>query len=90
MHRGNEWSHLGNLVGTQLEKDRLRKTTCPFGGDVLRTNWDTVEETARALLEHETLSGVALEAVLSTTQTIDMHSIPVPERDIDARRHGLE
>jgi hypothetical protein len=33
---------------------------------VLERNWPAVEETANALLEQETLSGVALEAVLST------------------------
>jgi cell division protease FtsH len=33
---------------------------------VLDRNWSTVEETATALLEQETLSGVALDAVLST------------------------
>jgi cell division protease FtsH len=33
---------------------------------ILDRNWGAVEETATALLEQETLSGVALEAVLST------------------------
>lgn len=33
---------------------------------VLRRNWAAVEETASALLDHETLSGHALEAVLTT------------------------
>src|ERR1700742_5146777 len=33
---------------------------------VLRGNWEAVQEIARALLEQETLSGVALEALLST------------------------
>jgi cell division protease FtsH len=35
---------------------------------ILGRNWDAVEETARALIEHETLSGVALDAVLSTVK----------------------
>ena len=35
---------------------------------VLERNWHAVQETAAALLEHETLSGVALDAVLSTVQ----------------------
>ena len=39
---------------------------------VLDRNWSAVEETANALLEHETLSGVALEAVLSTVQRRDL------------------
>ena len=37
---------------------------------VLRRNWTAVQETARALLEQETLSGLALEAVLSTVETV--------------------
>jgi cell division protease FtsH len=54
---------------------------------VLERNWNAVEETAQALLEHETLSGVALEAVLSTVQEIDPDELreigqadPDPER----------
>jgi cell division protease FtsH len=35
---------------------------------VLRNNWEAVEETANALIEQETLSGVALDAVLSTVK----------------------
>jgi cell division protease FtsH len=38
---------------------------------VLDRNWHAVEETAHALLEHETLSGVALDAVLSTVREIE-------------------
>jgi hypothetical protein len=49
-----------------------------------------VRETARALVEHETLSGVALDAVLSTVHAIDFATIPLPECDTDARRRGLE
>jgi cell division protease FtsH len=53
---------------------------------ILDRNWSTVEETANALLEHETLSGVALEAVLSTVQEVTMEELrdvrrPVTERD---------
>jgi cell division protease FtsH len=54
---------------------------------VLERNWHAVEETAQALLEHETLSGVALEAVLSTVQEVDLDELgemgradPDPER----------
>jgi cell division protease FtsH len=35
---------------------------------ILQRNWAAVDETARALLEHETLSGVALDAVLATVR----------------------
>ena len=38
---------------------------------ILDRNWQAVEETAHALLEQETLSGVALDAVLSTVREID-------------------
>jgi cell division protease FtsH len=47
----------------------------------LRANWKTVQETASSLLEHETLSGVALDAVLSTVQPIDLHEVPLPDRN---------
>ncbi len=47
---------------------------------VLRMNWGVVDETARALIVQETLSGVALEAMLGPVRTIeDIHSIPLPE-----------
>jgi cell division protease FtsH len=77
-----------NIIDSEVE--RIVEEAESRAEHVLRANWATVEETARALLEHETLSGVALEAVLSTVQAIDMHSIPLSERDTDARRHGLE
>ena len=35
---------------------------------ILRRNWSAVYETANALIEHETLSGHALDAVLATVQ----------------------
>jgi cell division protease FtsH len=57
---------------------------------VLDRNWQAVEETAHALIEHETLSGVALDAVLSTVQETDLSEL----RDVSGRashkdqRHG--
>jgi cell division protease FtsH len=42
---------------------------------VLDRNWATVEETAAALLEQETLSGVALDAVLSTVQEVTLEEL---------------
>ena len=50
---------------------------------VLRANWGTVQETAQALLEHETLSGVALDAVLSTVSGVEMGEIPLPARQAE-------
>ena len=46
---------------------------------VLQGNWTAVQETAHALLEQETLSGVALDAVLSTVGAFEMREIPLPE-----------
>jgi cell division protease FtsH len=42
---------------------------------ILDRNWQAVEETAHALLEQETLSGVALDAVLSTVQETDLSEL---------------
>jgi cell division protease FtsH len=53
---------------------------------VLRANWQSVQETAHALLEHETLSGVALDAVLSTVTHRELDEIEIPEPR--ARRNG--
>jgi cell division protease FtsH len=58
---------------------------------VLGVNSSAVQETAHALLEHETLSGVALDAVLATVTEIELSQIPLPEstgqRDPEARRN---
>jgi cell division protease FtsH len=44
----------------------------------LRANWSVVDATARALLEQETLSGVALEAMLGGIQLIDETELAIP------------
>jgi cell division protease FtsH len=58
---------------------------------VLNANWQAVEETAHALLEHETLSGVALEAVLSTVQetTLEALDTAIGEVKEARRRHRI-
>jgi cell division protease FtsH len=61
---------------------------------ILDRHWAAVEETANALLEQETLSGVALEAVLATVGEVTLEELrdvrraaperdrrPLPERD---------
>jgi cell division protease FtsH len=53
-----------NVIDNEVE--RLVGDAEARAAAVLDRNWNTVEETATALLEHETLSGVALDAVLST------------------------
>jgi len=58
------------LVGEALERASI----------VLERNWPAVEETAQALIEHETLSGVALDAVLSTVQPMPIDGIRPDER----------
>ena len=45
---------------------------------VLGLNWETVQETARALMEQETLSGMALAALLSTVTELQIKEIPLP------------
>ncbi|MFA9272015.1 MAG: ATP-dependent zinc metalloprotease FtsH [Baekduiaceae bacterium] len=46
---------------------------------VLRRNWETVHEVARALMDQETLSGVALDAVLSPVDFLDVAQIEPPD-----------
>jgi cell division protease FtsH len=53
---------------------------------ILDRHWAAVEETAHALLEQETLSGVALEAVLATVAEVNLDELQgvrraAPERD---------
>jgi cell division protease FtsH len=50
------------------EVERIIGDSVEQADTVLRGNWSAVYETANALVEHETLSGVALDAVLSTVQ----------------------
>jgi cell division protease FtsH len=64
------------LVGDALEKAVV----------ILERNWQAVEETAQSLIEHETLSGVALEAVLSTVQTMALDAINGARRTNGRRR----
>jgi cell division protease FtsH len=71
---------IDNEVERMVRESELRAT------HVLEANWSAVEETAHALMEHETLSGVALEAVLSTVKAISYAELrgirrPAPERD---------
>src|SRR3984957_14080029 len=76
-----------NIIDSEVE--RIVEEAEARAEYALRANWEAVRETAHALVEHETLSGIALDAVLSTVTPIDLASIPLPERDTDARRRGL-
>jgi cell division protease FtsH len=62
-----------NLIDNEVE--RLVGDAEARAAVVLDRNWSSVEETAAALLEHETLSGVALDAVLSTVQEVSLEEL---------------
>jgi cell division protease FtsH len=62
-----------NVIDNEVE--RLVGDAEARAAVILDRNWATVEETANALLEQETLSGVALEAVLSTVQELTLEEL---------------
>jgi cell division protease FtsH len=65
----------GTLELIDREVERMVGEAEAKATTVLERNWGAVEETAEALLEHETLSGVALEAVLSTVVEMPIESL---------------
>ncbi len=73
-----------NLIDNEVE--RLVGDAEARAGAILDRNWNTVEETAAALLEQETLSGVALDAVLSTVQEVTLEELHDIRRTPPARR----
>jgi cell division protease FtsH len=72
-----------NLIDNEIE--RLVGDAEARAGVILDRNWDTVEETASALLEQETLSGVALDAVLSTVREVSIEDLDEVRRAQPAR-----
>jgi cell division protease FtsH len=62
-----------NLIDNEVE--RLVGDAEARAAVILDRNWSTVEETAAALLEQETLSGVALDAVLSTVKEMTLDDL---------------
>jgi cell division protease FtsH len=62
-----------NLIDNEIE--RLVGDAEARAAVILDRNWNTVEESATALLEHETLSGVALDAVLSTVHEVTLEEL---------------
>jgi|CZKG01.1.fsa_nt_gi cell division protease FtsH len=72
-----------NLIDNEVE--RLVGDAEARAAVVLDRNWNTVEETASALLEQETLSGVALDAVLSTVQGFTLDDLRDVRRASPAR-----
>jgi cell division protease FtsH len=73
-----------NVIDNEVE--RLVGDAEARAAVVLDRNWSTVEETATALLEQETLSGVALDALLSTVQEITLEEL----RDVRRRARDPE
>jgi cell division protease FtsH len=72
--------------------ERLVKDAELTARAILRRNDGAVHETASALLEHETLSGVALEAVLSTVEPVEVEDLPAlleSERRAASGRDGV-
>jgi cell division protease FtsH len=77
-----------NLIDNEVE--RLVGDAEARAAVILDRNWNTVEETATALLEQETLSGVALDAVLSTVQEISIEELEDVRRTPPARDPGKD
>ena len=72
-----------NIIDNEVE--RLVRNAEARAAYVLDRNWSTVEETAAALLEQETLSGVALDALLSTVQEIPIEELLDVKKDAPPR-----
>ena len=89
---GNSLQDMGSIGPHTLdvideETERIVEEAKARAVYVLRLNWTTVRETATALLEHETLSGVALDALLSPVAEIEIGDIPLPRSEAG---HGTE
>jgi cell division protease FtsH len=85
---GSIGPHTLDLIDDETE--RLVQVAEMRAEFVLRRNWDALQETARSLVEHETLSGVALEAVLSGVTSIELESIDVPDEGARRRQRELD
>jgi cell division protease FtsH len=75
-----------NVIDNEVE--RLVGDAAARAETVLDRNWSTVEETASALLEQETLSGVALDALLSTVQEMSVDELRDVRRPAPSRKNG--
>jgi cell division protease FtsH len=83
---GNSLQDMGSVGPHTLdvideETERIVEEAKARAIHVLGLNWETVQETARALMEQETLSGMALEALLSTVTELQIKEIPLPAAD---------
>jgi cell division protease FtsH len=77
-----------NLIDNEVE--RLVGDAEARAATVLDRNWAAVEETAAALMEHETLSGVALDAVLSTVREATLEELRSVRRAAQPRFAGRD
>jgi cell division protease FtsH len=78
---GSVGPHTLDLIDEETE--RIVEEAKARALHVLRANSSALQETATALLEHETLSGHALDAVLATVIGVEMGGIPLPEPQHD-------
>ncbi len=76
-----------NLIDEEVE--RFVGDAEARAGVILDRNWSSVEETAAALLEQETLSGVALDAVLSTVSEARLEDLREVRRPATEGNQGL-
>jgi cell division protease FtsH len=74
------------------EVERIIKDSVRRAEEILKRNWSAVYETANALVEHETLSGHALDAVLASVQPtlLDFGQADreAETREFEAQREG--
>ena len=75
-----------NVIDNEVE--RLVGDAEARASSILDRNWNAVEETAAALLEQETLSGVALDAVLSTVRETTLDELRDVRRAQPAGEEG--
>jgi cell division protease FtsH len=76
-----------NVIDNEVE--RLVGDAEARSAAILDRNWATVEETATALLEQETLSGLALDAVLSTVHDTPLDTLRDIRRASPEGKQGL-
>ncbi|MBJ7457955.1 MAG: ATP-dependent zinc metalloprotease FtsH [Thermoleophilaceae bacterium] len=78
---GASLQELGSVGPTTLdtidkEIERLVNDAAENAMHVLRPNWAAVENLANALVEHETLAGVGLEAMLAGVRRVEIEGMP--------------
>jgi cell division protease FtsH len=88
---GAQMAELGSIGPSTLdlidrEVARIVEEAELAAEEILRRNWNTVQETAQSLVAQETLSGVALDALLSTVQRVDVRDLPRPDGNGNGRR----